>query len=309
MGNRNVGLRFGAWILAQAAVAYGAVGCSADVGQEAGVAGGPGESVAVAQEELTSCTCDNSTYQTFTVTNGFVLGPTVSENICWPTLYDRVTPEGSVPFLIMTRRGNNWALTGVPGDNRSSMTCVKQCCFFSNGGSSDVRWVSGDFGADAVCAKTSQKFIETTMWAQDSMAILEGSVHTGAAHVPAWDGSYVFDSSSGSPWKVGAACAGDGTNGSEMFSWGYNFFVGIPNSSHNVKKFESLHIPKSSTVSLIESRSGICTLSAVNGVAGDDGSNAYAVKLSRPGGIWTVTTQSHIQSVNAACYMFDQQQL
>src|SRR5687767_2131116 len=107
-------------------------GCSAEIDQAAGSGGGPNESIAVTEEELTNCSCNLSSYKTYTAVDGQAMGPSTSDYICWPTIYDRADPSGAVPHTMVFQTGGKWKLSGSIWDNKSEMTCVKQCCFYSN---------------------------------------------------------------------------------------------------------------------------------------------------------------------------------
>lgn len=193
---------------------------------EDGAAGGPSEEVAAASQELASCNplsnCNYSSILNYVVDHTTLLGPTTSEYLCWAS---RVPSHhsGGGPSLWVQRGAwlgtDRWWVSGT-----GTMSCVKQCCFSSNGGGSDVRWLSGDFTATS---NNSTCRGDSDMWWNDAAAILQGVNH------PQMDSSSsngkVFGGGQTSPVQLRAWYCGTAS------AYGNSFFVGIPGGGHQKK--------------------------------------------------------------------------
>jgi hypothetical protein len=166
------------------------------------------------------------------------------------------------------------------------MECAPQCCFGSNGGSSDVRWTSETFYAGAQRAASAVEAIQTVnMWKSDAMAILSGVSHGASTPMRQFD-DYAYITLSSNPNALAELEArevrhfGEPIASGTTQAYGYSFFVGIPGGGHILKKKE-YHVLGSTPLNLLQSSSGICTLGSLSGVRAD----GYP-RLYRQNGLW-----------------------
>jgi hypothetical protein len=136
-----------------AGIGLASAGCSGVDGVLDGSGGGSAtEPIASDSSELSVCACNQDSYLEFEATSSTpVFGPSTTTHICWPTIYAPTTgsnmPSATVAPTACNQGGCTWKATGDV-----TMTCVPQCCFGSNGGSNDVRWLSERFIAVASIA-------------------------------------------------------------------------------------------------------------------------------------------------------------
>jgi hypothetical protein len=284
--------------------------CSGQEGMDLGAGGGPGnEPVAGTTEAITSCGCNSSSY-TFVetgVSEEFV-GPLSSTHICWPTAYYGHPTTRDSPNYRVVRDGNgNWV-----SQNFGAMGCVPQCCFYSNGGSADVRWISGDHSVSATDSTSGNGAVGavTRMWKSDAMPILSGGIHTGTQMISQeYIGADFFRApDTGAVYPPGLAfittVASWSTTTVTTTGLGYSFFVGRPNTNHKVK-MKDYFLNTSGPISMISDSAGICTIN-----------NLQRIKRTRhpviytEGGVWKAELggTGTIGAMGIRCFYFNQDQ-
>jgi hypothetical protein len=265
------------------------------------------EPIASDASELAACGCNQDSYLEFEATNGTsVFGPSTSTHVCWPTIYGPRSGS-SMPLATVTptacnQGGCTWKATGDV-----TMTCVPQCCFGSNGGNQDVRWLSETFIAVASItgsATVAEKKVD--MWKGDAMAIASGLFHSGASPMRRFD-DFGYLTSSG-PNKLDALTAreirrsGDASP-LQTAAYAYSFFVGKPGGTHVVRK-KSYFVAGSQRIDMISPSSGICTLGSVSGVRADGYPRIY-----QSGSVWRADwIGANPGEMSPICYYFAQDQ-
>jgi hypothetical protein len=290
-----VGKARGGRALTRALVALGAAvlasGCAVDVGEPLGAGGGPAESTFVDTAALTACAPSVTAYDVF---GGSATGPATSSHICWVTQF-RETTTNYKPHMIVQQSGGFWTATGW-----GQMMCATQCAFNSNGGSSDVRWLSQDFGAYKYAAPhTGQLVAQTAMWNGDAMNILSGMLHYGGSMTLFERGLTVW-SSTGVTIKLRAEPYGNATS-SAIGVYGYSFFVGVPSTGHVVKVSKEYTAQAGGEAIMIGKDSGICAFTRLNGFT-----DSYPAMILRTSTNWKLIASSGFTT--ARCFYYDQSQ-
>jgi hypothetical protein len=265
--------------------------CSAIDPSGEGTAGGPGE-IARLTENLTVCACDSSDVVSYSASGitPFVTGPDVSSHICYASKF-KGPDQGTTPYLNVFQGSNGkWTLSGY-----GKMWCVPQCCFYSDGGGADVRWVSEDFETVTPVGGGSW----TAMWNPDSMPLLTGGYNSGNN-----DG---FDPGTGitvrteSPTKIAAYSA---ENDDVAAGRAYSFFVGIPNGFNVPQKRTFSQIGIGQTT-MIRTSAGVCSFYGVWGIGPD-----AEPEIIRSGGDWVLRVVGTNDDAEAwaHCWYYDQGQ-
>jgi hypothetical protein len=274
--------------LGAAAVAWG---CGADVDESLGAGGGPGESTSAETAPLTSCAPSVSAYD---VNGGFATGPATSSHLCWVTQFLETTTNYD-PYMIVQQSNGVWTASGW-----GQMMCVAQCAFGSNGGSSDVRWLSPTFEAYKYAGpRTGIQVAETAMWQGDAMNILSGMHHfAGRMRFPGDYASTVWSSTSATT-KLHAEPYG-GPIASAIGVFGHSFFVGVPQSGHVLKVSNEYTVSSGGQATMIGKDSGICAFTKMTGVG-----DSYPARIMRTSTNWKLMGGGII---SARCFYYDQSQ-
>ena len=271
-----------------------------------------GEVLSKSQAALTTCSpatnCDYSHVLTYSSSNndGFIIGPNPDDYLCWAsTVASRDSPERGphteVGWINFTLK--YWFLIG-----KGSMSCVKRCCFSSNGGASDVNWLSTAFVTDATNSGTS---IYTNAWWGDAATIVQG--FTAATDFNANKDVFAQYLTRTTPTRVWAS-AGTKTQA-------YSFFVGIPGGGHvrKVSGFFSVY-EGSYNRQMIRTTDGICYFHSLGPLIDREQSSAerkvwISPEYDAPQGdyYWHLRTTSTDPSytapkATAECYYYNQSQ-
>ncbi len=182
--------------------------------------------VASVTAELTTCSvslsCDHDDIQTYTVDQTTVYGPSTSTHLCWASQMDTYGPPtyGSYLRVEAVNLGFDvkWRVSGI-----GKMSCTKQCCFSSNGGGNDVRWISENFVTNT---QPSQCLKRADTWWGDAMTINQGMSDWGAGTSDMSSITYGGTSTAGQIDMHTCASGGE--------AYATSFFVGVPHSGHNV---------------------------------------------------------------------------
>lgn len=253
-------------------------GCAIETADpEPGTGAGGAGAIATTVQELSTCSpaanCGYSNILHFDVdpSESAKWGPPASEYLCWAT---RAEPwySGGGPKLRVKQEVNRDGVTywNVQGSGR--MSCVKQCCFSSNGGANDVRWLSGNIEASQTGSGCSWN--ETNAWWADALTMVQGVDFPHMEH--AADKGYTAGGSQTSPVKLRTSyCGGTGTL---AYSYGNSFFVGIPGGGHYKKTSaaKSVGLGSPTSYQMIPVTQGICYFEKLGGyidakVAGQSG--------------------------------------
>jgi hypothetical protein len=208
-------------------------------------------------------------------------------------------------FRVVRNANGNWV-----AENFGAMGCVPQCCFYSNGGNSDVRWSSQLHVASASDTTVGDGGLGhvVNMWNGDAMPILAGMNHTGAAMKAS---EYVSaaprqapDTGAVLPWEPAAlvAVAHRTTAAVGTQAFGYSFFVGIPHSGHKVKK-KTYTLKTKGPISMISDASGICTFSLLSNAVPTGHPVLYTVS-----GVWKAEWVGTPGTAWIDCFYFNQDQ-
>jgi hypothetical protein len=306
MNSSKVGTRMllcvGLWLLA--------AGCGGAPGEAGGVGGGPNESIAVDEQATQGdCGCNINSYSEYEVTTlQTVVGPSVATNICWMTSIAGFQAASTNPYARVYQQDGKWRMTGI----NAMMNCLPTCCFHSNGGDADVRWVSQDFAGTAV-SEVGQgvKFVNTSLWAGDAMQIFSGLAYQKSGKPMAageGEGAAVnYQTQPSDPAVLQVFARSEGSFKAVSTGFAYSFFVGRPATSthrHVVrKKRYNLSGQNDKVFTLISTSSGICTLDVVQGMSR---SNSYAY-VHADGSVWKAAA-SGTAFFYPMCYYFDQDQ-
>jgi hypothetical protein len=277
----------------------GLLGCTARVDEPSGTGGSGSEPIATAGEAISSCGCGDHSYTRFVPgsPNAIDTGLASDDHLCWVTgvTYSGI-PEQDVQ-IYTGPSSSNWMIWGW-----GEVQCLPRCCFFSNGGSSDVRWKSGNFGATAYTPETPSA--SAPMWLDDAMPIMNGIYFSGPAdkgqqQVNAfW--SQGFGRVSSVMWSPVPP------NGTYTTVYGYSFFVGIPHTSHDVEYIDYPWHNDSTPLTNISTSAGICTIKGLSARYGRP-TGAYA-KIYRSSGVWKTRAYDPDIDIRTRCFYFNQDQ-
>jgi hypothetical protein len=288
------------------AVAGAVSGCGAPMeSSEQGGTGGIGaETVATTEEGLSTCPTFCNYLDAYEVDGSLWVGPTTSTDLCFPA--DYLGSSGN-PDLQITNDNYNWQATG-----HGTLYCAKQCCFSSNGGSQDIRKMSGTFTATATASNFGQAKTSVNMWQSDAMPILTGVVHSTGEMTQTWeDGSDVYLRS---PWTQSALLeayayrnlpvASIPSPVSTETSRGYSFFVGINQSGHQVKYKRYSATGGGGWVTMIPNTQGICVITDAADIWVNTGP-----MIRQFNGAWHLQHNGDLYvKAYANCYYYDQSQ-
>jgi len=281
-------------------------GCGAVPGEADGSGGGSGESVASTEQATTgNCnTCPADVILTYsTGTTGDKVGPSTSDYVCWLSGLAMQNSGTSPNGHVFQRTDGKWVLSGLNAD----MACVPQCCFYSNGGDADRRWVSPEFSAIASSPTNGgTKSVSTAMWNSDAMPILTGLSYLkgGAPMAPlAGEGAYTQVRQPTQTALLNATTRASSTHGAFTYAFGYSYFVGKPSSGHVVKKKEFTVSDGTNRMPLISLTEGICTLGVVQGMFTT--SSAAGVFADPATGFWRAGNSGAF-TFKPMCYYYNQ---
>jgi hypothetical protein len=279
------------------------VGCGAYVDDAAGTGGVPGEFTSTTSEALSACASPSTecnTLTTYTASGtGSVTGPSELTHMCFATRFGATTTNYD-PYMYIDRSGGKWRVNGW-----GQMTCAPLCCFTSNGGSADVRWVSSIYEAVAV-APAGRVTNNQSMWNGDAMPILSGLWHYGGA-MSSLDYGVTSWVSKTAPTSIGASAYGIAST-SSVGAQGYSLFVGKPHVGHNIKVSPAFDQAPYTALAgevkkMISKNQGVCTFTKVAQISDVGTASIYQNSLS-----WYLSNTTPNAKVEARCYLYSQNQ-
>jgi hypothetical protein len=272
-------------------------GCTVEIDPSDGIAGGPAESTGAEEAALTTCTSECGKLPMYTIASSSnITGPPTSTHICFPTAY-HATPTQYDPHLLVEQSNGSWVAKG-----HGTMTCAPTCCFNSNGGSADVRWLSENFWVAQHANRLVGGLIaEQPMWLGDAMEILSGVYHFGSPGMSPNDKARTLWYSPTTASKLRVEVWGGWDAPSDVGATGYSFFVGKPGTGHQVRRKDYTVTNAANRVYMIGNSSGICTLNYLAGL-----SDALGADVGQwSSGNWVLRGPT---GTRARCFYYDQSQ-
>ena len=308
----------------------GAVACGADPDEIAGGGGTGNEPTTTVESALNGC--DASDVEHYTNHNSpWPLNK--DTHYCWMASFVGDGTQTPRQQVWVDSSGFWDASPASVSRPEYSVRCVRLGCFHSDGGSQDVKWVSGNFGTGSEGTSSGCRIGTSQAWLGDAMTALQGWEGGGVTGSTSDYASVIQSNiSSASSVLINRDCYWQDSLGRDMEA--ISLFVGIPGGTHRpvfrgpksnraygpdaAGEYVSKSWDATTSVSMAYVDEGICYFTRLGG--NFHTTSDYAViapSVSPPNLRWrwklhTVKSSNNNSTTgiqaHARCYLFDQSQ-